>query len=141
MIKEVEILVIGGGPAGLCAAAAAASMGAEVLLCERDGAPGGQLVKQTHKFFGSERQYAGERGFQIGKRLTEQVKMIPASSCGRMRRSWASMRTGSPRSITKTVIRRCVRVRLSSPPAQLKSFWRFRETIFRAFTGRVPCRR
>ena len=48
MIKEVEILVIGGGPAGLCAAAAAASMGAEVLLCERDGAPGGQLVKQTH---------------------------------------------------------------------------------------------
>ena len=77
MIKEVEILVIGGGPAGLCAAAAAASMGAEVLLCERDGAPGGQLVKQTHKFFGSERQYAGERGFQIGKRLTEQVKNDP----------------------------------------------------------------
>ena len=47
MIKEVEILVIGGGPAGLCAAAAAASMGAEVLLCERDGAPGGQLVYST----------------------------------------------------------------------------------------------
>ena len=62
MIKQTEILVIGGGPAGLSAACAAAELGASVLLCERDYLPGGQLVKQTHKFFGSEKQYAGERG-------------------------------------------------------------------------------
>lgn len=73
MIKDVEVLVIGGGPAGLCAANAAASMGAQVLICERDYVPGGQLVKQTHKFFGSEKQYAGDRGIQIGKLLVEQV--------------------------------------------------------------------
>lgn len=54
MIKQTEILVIGGGPAGLSAACAAAELGASVLLCERDYLPGGQLVKQTHKFFGSE---------------------------------------------------------------------------------------
>ena len=48
MIKNVEVLVIGGGPAGLCAATAAASLGAKVLICERDYVPGGQLVKQTH---------------------------------------------------------------------------------------------
>lgn len=53
MIKQTEILVIGGGPAGLSAACAAAELGASVLLCERDYLPGGQLVKQTHKFFGS----------------------------------------------------------------------------------------
>ncbi len=73
MIRDVEVLVIGGGPAGLCAAEAAASAGAHVLLCERDGVPGGQLVKQTHKFFGSERQYAGERGIFIGKKLIDAV--------------------------------------------------------------------
>ncbi len=73
MIYDVEVLVIGAGPAGLCAALAAASMGANVLICERDRLPGGQLVKQTHKFFGSEKQSAGERGFQIGKTLIDQV--------------------------------------------------------------------
>ena len=73
MIKNVEILIIGGGPAGLCAAIAASSMGAKVLLCERDEVPGGQLVKQTHKFFGSEKQHAGERGIHIGMDLTDAV--------------------------------------------------------------------
>lgn len=77
MIKNVEVLVIGGGPAGLCAAAAAASLGAGVLLCERDYVPGGQLVKQTHKFFGSEKQYAGDRGIHIGKMLVDSVTADP----------------------------------------------------------------
>ena len=54
-MKEIEVLVIGGGPAGLCAAINAAELGAKVLMCERDDVPGGQLVKQTHKFFGSEK--------------------------------------------------------------------------------------
>ena len=73
-MKQIEILVVGGGPAGLCAALAASSLGAKVLICERDDHPGGQLVKQTHKFFGSEKQYAGDRGFQIGEMLLEKVK-------------------------------------------------------------------
>ena len=77
MIKQTEILVIGGGPAGLSAACAAAELGASVLLCERDYLPGGQLVKQTHKFFGSEKQYAGERGIHIGNLLIEKAKHHP----------------------------------------------------------------
>jgi len=48
-------------------------LGAKVLLVERDAIPGGQLVKQTHKFFGSEKQYAGERGIHIGQMLLEQA--------------------------------------------------------------------
>ncbi len=78
MIKDVEVFVIGGGPAGLCAAQAAASLGAQVLLCERDFVPGGQLVKQTHKFFGSEKQYAGERGIYIGQHLLDAVNGNPS---------------------------------------------------------------
>ncbi|WP_407312527.1 NAD(P)/FAD-dependent oxidoreductase [Desulfosporosinus sp. SB140] len=71
-MKEVEILVIGGGPAGLSAAAAVANLGCDVLILERDGKLGGQLIKQTHKFFGSKKQYAGDRGYQIGDLLIEQ---------------------------------------------------------------------
>lgn len=72
-MKTVEILVIGGGPAGLCATLNAAETGAKVLLVERDDALGGQLVKQTHMFFGSEKQYASTRGVDIGKLLIDQI--------------------------------------------------------------------
>ncbi len=76
-VKEIEILIIGGGPAGLSAALAAANLGASVLVLERDGKLGGQLVKQTHKFFGSKKQYAGERGYQIGDFLIKQCETNP----------------------------------------------------------------
>ncbi len=72
-MKTADILVIGGGPAGLCATLNAAEMGAKVLLVERDDALGGQLVKQTHMFFGSEKQYASTRGIDIGKLLIEKI--------------------------------------------------------------------
>lgn len=64
-MKSVDLVVIGGGPAGLCATISAASSGANVLLIERDKKLGGQLVKQTHMFFGSEKQYAASRGIDI----------------------------------------------------------------------------
>ena len=76
-MKQVEILVAGAGPAGLCAAKAASSQGASVLICERDPIPGGQLVKQTHKFFGSRKQYAGDRGNAIGDFLLDEVNKDP----------------------------------------------------------------
>jgi sarcosine oxidase subunit alpha len=75
--KNIEILVVGGCPAGLCAAIAASSQGASVLVCERDWFLGGQLVKQTHKFFGSAKQYAGDRGNAIGEFLLDEAKKDP----------------------------------------------------------------
>lgn len=75
LLKEVDIAVIGAGPAGLAAALACAEAGASTLLIDANDVPGGQLVKQTHKFFGSERQHAGTRGIQIpelfAKKLVE----------------------------------------------------------------------
>ncbi|HAK72482.1 MAG TPA: pyridine nucleotide-disulfide oxidoreductase [Sporomusaceae bacterium] len=73
MIKT-DVLVIGGGPAGLMAATSAAGSGAEVLLVERSERLGGQLIKQTHKFFGSREEYAGERGIDIAARLIKETE-------------------------------------------------------------------
>lgn len=42
-----DVLVIGGGPAGLAAATAAAACGARVVLCEQDRLLGGQLCFET----------------------------------------------------------------------------------------------
>lgn len=73
-MKSTEILVIGGGPAGLAAAITAGEMGAKVILIERDAFLGGQLIKQTHRFFGSKREHAGTRGLKIAEDLKEKIK-------------------------------------------------------------------
>lgn len=73
---ECDILVVGAGPAGLCAAIAGAEHGAGVLLIDENQKVGGQLVKQTHRFFGSKQERAGVRGITIAKELEEQVKKL-----------------------------------------------------------------
>ena len=73
-VTETDLLVVGGGAAGLCAAAEAAGAGAKVLVIESDLHPGGQLVKQTHKFFGSKDEYAGTRGYKIAEILLKEIE-------------------------------------------------------------------
>ncbi len=68
-MKKPEIAIVGGGPAGLSAALSAVRQGAQVMLIDRDPALGGQLVKQTHMFFGSRKQYAAIRGIDIPQKL------------------------------------------------------------------------
>ncbi|MBS3975935.1 MAG: FAD-dependent oxidoreductase [Syntrophomonadaceae bacterium] len=72
-MKRTEIAVIGAGPAGLSAARSAAAMGAAVTLIDRNMKPGGQLVKQTHAFFGSEKEYASVRGIDIAGILCREL--------------------------------------------------------------------
>ena len=64
-LRTYDAIVIGGGPAGLPAAIELASCGAKVALIDREDRLGGQLTKQTHMFFGSQRQRAGTRGVDI----------------------------------------------------------------------------
>jgi sarcosine oxidase subunit alpha len=73
-LKETDIAIIGGGPAGLSAAIYAASLGVKVTLIDDGLELGGQLIKQTHKFFGSEKQFAGIRGIEIAKKMIEDIK-------------------------------------------------------------------
>ncbi len=71
---EADIIIIGGGPAGLMAGAKAAEHGAKVALMDENPILGGQLVKQTHKFFGKREQFAGVRGIKIAEILEKDAR-------------------------------------------------------------------
>ncbi len=73
---NTQIAIIGGGPAGLRAALAAAQTGAKVLLLDNSDHLGGQLIKQTHMFFGSQQQFAGSRGIDIATRLATELRQF-----------------------------------------------------------------
>jgi sarcosine oxidase subunit alpha len=77
-MKQTDVAIVGGGPAGLCAAIAAARLGVKVVLIDDNDRLGGQLVKQTHKFFGSKRHYCGTRGMDIATMLEQDLRALPA---------------------------------------------------------------
>ncbi|MCM8768632.1 MAG: NAD(P)/FAD-dependent oxidoreductase [Candidatus Omnitrophica bacterium] len=74
MEKKANVLVIGAGPAGLCAGIETGKSGAKVIVIDENTRPGGQLFKQIHRFFGSEQHHAGVRGFEIGEMLLHKCK-------------------------------------------------------------------
>lgn len=74
-----EVLILGGGPAGLSAAIELGKLGVKVLLIDDKTHLGGKLVLQTHRFFGSSNAvYAGTRGIEIAKIQTKQVEEYPS---------------------------------------------------------------
>jgi len=76
-ILNTEVLVIGGGPAGLSATKVLGENNVDVILVDDKSRLGGKLVLQTHKFFGSqENVYAGTRGIDIGNILGDIVSNL-----------------------------------------------------------------
>ena len=76
-IREVEVLILGGGPAGLSAAIELGRLGVDTLVVDDKSRLGGKLLLQTHKFFGSvEDSYAGTRGFEIAQILEDNVRKL-----------------------------------------------------------------
>jgi NADPH-dependent 2,4-dienoyl-CoA reductase/sulfur reductase-like enzyme/Fe-S-cluster-containing hydrogenase component 2 len=74
-VKKTQVLIIGGGPAGMSAALELGKMGVKCIICDDKQELGGKLSLQTHNFFGSIRDcYAGSRGMDIGLTLESQVK-------------------------------------------------------------------
>ena len=72
---EVECLIIGGGPAGLSAGIELGKAGVRTLIVDDKHRPGGKLVLQTHKFFGSiDACHAGTRGTDIARILEDEVR-------------------------------------------------------------------
>jgi glycine/D-amino acid oxidase-like deaminating enzyme len=68
--RDVELLVVGAGPAGLSAAVAAAEAGVAVLVLEERDAPGGQYLKPLAP---SHLHGAPDRQFRQGTALLERV--------------------------------------------------------------------
>ena len=76
-IRNVAVLIIGGGPAGLSAAIELGKLGVDTLILDDKERLGGKLVLQTHKFFGSvEDSHAGTRGFKIGHILEKELEEL-----------------------------------------------------------------
>lgn len=73
-----QVLVIGGGPAGMAAAIELDRRGVDVLLVDDKPRLGGKLVLQTHRFFGSfNAVHAGTRGVDIAARMEREVRACP----------------------------------------------------------------
>jgi NADPH-dependent 2,4-dienoyl-CoA reductase/sulfur reductase-like enzyme/Fe-S-cluster-containing hydrogenase component 2 len=75
---SADVLVVGGGPAGIGAALELSRLGLTVILADDKERLGGKLVLQTHKFFGSEADcMAGTRGIDIARSLEAEVRAEP----------------------------------------------------------------
>ncbi len=74
-VYQTDVLIIGGGPAGLSAAIELGQVGVDTILIDDKAHLGGKLVLQTHRFFGSsEAVFAGTRGIDIAKKLESAVR-------------------------------------------------------------------
>lgn len=93
VIAEPEVLVVGGGPAGLAAACAASRAGARVLLMEAYGCLGGTLTLTTlggfcgtHAVLDDERlgRVIGGLYLELEDRLVKAEAMLPPKRHGRI---------------------------------------------------------
>ena len=74
---ETDVLIVGGGPAGITAALELAPHGIDVMIVDDKHRLGGKLVLQTHSFFGTVADcYAGTRGTDIATKLAEEVEKM-----------------------------------------------------------------
>ncbi len=79
---DTDVLIIGGGPAGITAALELAEHNVNVLIVDDKHRLGGKLVLQTHSFFGTVADcYAGTRGIDIATNLASEIEKHPAVQC------------------------------------------------------------
>jgi NADPH-dependent 2,4-dienoyl-CoA reductase/sulfur reductase-like enzyme/Fe-S-cluster-containing hydrogenase component 2 len=77
-IIDTDVLIIGGGPAGITAALELAPHGIDVLIVDDKHRLGGKLVLQTHSFFGTVADcFAGTRGIDIATQLAAETEKFP----------------------------------------------------------------
>ena len=75
--QECDVLIVGGGPAGLSAAIELGQYPLTTVLVDDKPSLGGKLTLQTHQFFGSISDcYAGSRGTDIAAALADKVRAL-----------------------------------------------------------------
>src|SRR5699024_10423376 len=70
---EPEVLILGGGPAGLHAAYVAASNGAKTVVVDESFSLGGQLRSQRQSFDNLPKQFERQSGTRLAQQLIESV--------------------------------------------------------------------
>lgn len=108
MNQDVDVAIIGGGPAGLAAAVAAREAGADAVILERDSALGGILGQCIHDGFGlhlfgerltgpeyARRFVARVRSADITTLLDTMVLSVAPSASGRLTVEAVSSRAGT----------------------------------------------
>jgi len=83
MDKKIDCLVLGGGAGGLAAAAEAARHGANVVLLDREPAPGGVLDQCIHHGFGVHRYREELTGPEFAHRLVTELERSGAEFLGK----------------------------------------------------------
>ena len=88
--KTYDIIVCGAGPAGICAAVAAARQGAKVALIERYGIPGGNLTAGDVRCRGlhpqkSECEGSAGKAHRHGHRLVQRIQCNRNEITGNLR--------------------------------------------------------
>jgi sarcosine oxidase subunit alpha len=79
---DTDVLVIGGGPAGITAALELAQHNINVLIVDDKHRLGGKLVLQTHSFFGTVADcFAGTRGIDIATKLAQEIEKYSTIQC------------------------------------------------------------
>lgn len=102
-----ELLVIGGGAAGMSAAASAASRGIDVILCDERSELGGILPQCVHKGFGM-----GRYGCEMtGPEYCEAEKRILASSGAKLLTEACVLRVSPDRSAVVSSPRGLIEIR------------------------------
>jgi NADPH-dependent 2,4-dienoyl-CoA reductase/sulfur reductase-like enzyme/NAD-dependent dihydropyrimidine dehydrogenase PreA subunit/bacterioferritin-associated ferredoxin len=72
---ETDVLIIGGGPSGICAALELGALGVKCVIVDDKNELGGKLTLQTHSFFGSrDGCWAGVRGIEIARILSSELE-------------------------------------------------------------------
>jgi len=71
--QKTSLVIIGAGPAGLCAAVAAANQGARVLVIDENPQPGGQIYRQLPETFQIEAPGKLGRDYADGRALLNQA--------------------------------------------------------------------
>ncbi|WP_221566688.1 NAD(P)/FAD-dependent oxidoreductase [Alkalihalobacillus sp. TS-13] len=74
---KTDVLIIGGGPAGLNAAIETASRGIKTIIIEESYALGGQLKQQTQFFNNLPKQFDRQRGIHLMRTLIDRLSPLP----------------------------------------------------------------
>ena len=92
-VIKTDILVVGSGAAGMSAAAASAALGAEVIVADDRGVPGGVLNQCVHSGFGLGRYGKEMTGPEYSEK---EFRRFSESSSVYLPRSFSVVRQNGP---------------------------------------------